>query len=78
MFVNADGRLRSDVEWQIKTQLVYQLPAGFMVSANFSYRSGALTHPAHPVGRGRDRHPGGQHERADPAAARRERAHQAA
>jgi outer membrane receptor protein involved in Fe transport len=32
-------------------------------------------HPAHPVGRGRDRHPGGQHERADPAAARRERAH---
>jgi len=41
MFVNVDGRLRSDVEWQIKTQLVYQLPAGFLASANFSYRSGA-------------------------------------
>lgn len=41
MFVNADGRLRSDVAWQVKTQLVYQLPAGFLVSANFSYRSGA-------------------------------------
>ena len=41
MFVNADGRLRSDVEWQIKTQLVYQLPADFLVSASFSFRSGA-------------------------------------
>jgi outer membrane receptor protein involved in Fe transport len=40
-FVNADGRLRSDVEWQIKSQLVYQLPAGFLVSGAFSYRSGA-------------------------------------
>jgi outer membrane receptor protein involved in Fe transport len=40
-FVNADGRLRSDVEWQIKSQIVYQLPAGFMVSGAFSYRSGA-------------------------------------
>jgi hypothetical protein len=40
-FVNADGRLRSDVEWQIKSQVVYQLPAGFLVSGAFSYRSGA-------------------------------------
>ncbi len=39
--VNVDGRLRSDVEWQIKAQLVYQLPAGFLVSGNFAYRSGA-------------------------------------
>jgi hypothetical protein len=41
MLVNTQGRLRSDVEWQIKSQLIYQLPAGFLVSANFSYRSGA-------------------------------------
>jgi len=40
-FVNADGRLRSDVEWQIKSQVLYRLPAGFLASANFSYRSGA-------------------------------------
>jgi len=40
-FVNAEGRMRSDVEWQIKSQLVYQLPAGFLVSGAFSYRSGA-------------------------------------
>jgi outer membrane receptor protein involved in Fe transport len=40
-FVNALGRLRSDVEWQVKSQLVVQLPAGFLVSGNFSYRSGA-------------------------------------
>jgi outer membrane receptor protein involved in Fe transport len=41
MFVNIDGRLRSDVEWQLKAQVVGQLPAGFLASANFSYRSGA-------------------------------------
>jgi outer membrane receptor protein involved in Fe transport len=41
MLVNTDGRLRSDVTWQVKSQLVYQLPAGFLVSANFSYRDGA-------------------------------------
>jgi hypothetical protein len=41
MLVNADGRLRSDVEWQGKAQAVVQLPAGFLVSANFSIRSGA-------------------------------------
>ena len=40
-FVNAQGRLRSDVEWQFKVQVVYQLPAGFLVSANFTSRSGA-------------------------------------
>jgi outer membrane receptor protein involved in Fe transport len=40
-YVNTDGRLRSDVEWQVKAQLIYQLPAGFLVSGNFAYRSGA-------------------------------------
>jgi outer membrane receptor protein involved in Fe transport len=40
-YVNVDGRLKSDVEWQFKMQALYQLPAGFMVSANFSHRSGA-------------------------------------
>jgi hypothetical protein len=33
--------LKSDVEWQFKVQAIYQLPAGFLVSANFSSRSGA-------------------------------------
>jgi outer membrane receptor protein involved in Fe transport len=41
MLVNVDGRLRSDVEWQLKAQLVAQLPAGFLASANLSHRSGA-------------------------------------
>jgi hypothetical protein len=36
-----DGRLKSDVTWQFKAQLVYKLPAGFLVSANFSSRDGA-------------------------------------
>ena len=40
-YVNVDGRLKSDVEWQLKLQALYQLPAGFLVSANFSNRSGA-------------------------------------
>jgi outer membrane receptor protein involved in Fe transport len=40
-YVNVDGRLKSDVEWQFKVQAIYQLPAGFLVSANFSNRSGA-------------------------------------
>jgi hypothetical protein len=40
-YVNVDGRLRSDIEWQFKAQLVYQLPAGFLVSAGFSNRDGA-------------------------------------
>ena len=41
MFVNADGRLRSDVEWQAKAQVVYQFGWGILASANLSYRSGA-------------------------------------
>jgi hypothetical protein len=40
-FVNVDGRLKSDVTWQFKVQTTYQLPAGFLVSANFSARDGA-------------------------------------
>jgi hypothetical protein len=40
-FVNVDGRLKSDVEWQFKVQASYQLPAGFLAAANFSSRSGA-------------------------------------
>jgi len=40
-YVNVDGRLKSDVEWQFKVQAIYQLPAGFLLSANFSNRSGA-------------------------------------
>jgi outer membrane receptor protein involved in Fe transport len=40
-YVNVDGRLKSDVEWQFKLQGIYQLPAGFLVSANLSSRSGA-------------------------------------
>jgi outer membrane receptor protein involved in Fe transport len=40
-YVNVDGRLKSDVEWQFKVQALYQLPAGFAASANFSSRSGA-------------------------------------
>ena len=40
-FVNVDGRLKSDVTWQFKVQASYQLPAGFLVSANFSSRDGA-------------------------------------
>ena len=39
--MNVDGRLKSDVTWQFKAQLVYKLPAGFLVSANFSSRDGA-------------------------------------
>ena len=40
-FVNADGRLVLDVTWTAKVQGVYQLPAGFLVSANFQYRNNA-------------------------------------
>ena len=40
-FVNVDGRLKSDVEWQFKLQASYQLPLGFLVSANLSSRDGA-------------------------------------
>jgi hypothetical protein len=40
-YVNVDGRLKSDVTLQLKAQMLYQLPAGFLVSANFSHRDGA-------------------------------------
>jgi outer membrane receptor protein involved in Fe transport len=40
-FVNTDGRLTLDVTWALKAQAVYQLPAGFLVSANFAYHDGA-------------------------------------
>ena len=41
-FVNTDGRLVLDVPWNFKVQAMYQLPAGFLVSANFSHRAGPL------------------------------------
>jgi hypothetical protein len=40
-FVNTDGRLTLDVTWAFKFQAVYDLPAGFMVSANFVNHDGA-------------------------------------
>jgi hypothetical protein len=40
-YVNVDGRLKSDVEWQFKVQAIYKFPAGFLASANFTSRSGA-------------------------------------
>jgi outer membrane receptor protein involved in Fe transport len=40
-FVNVDGRLKSDITWQFKVQTTYQLPWGFLVSANLSARDGA-------------------------------------
>ncbi len=40
-FVNTGGRLRGDIPWQFKSQLVYQLPKDFLVSVNLSLRSGA-------------------------------------
>ncbi|HEX9735649.1 MAG TPA: TonB-dependent receptor [Thermoanaerobaculia bacterium] len=40
-FVNTGGRLRGDVPWQFKTQLVYQLPKGFLAAVNLSVYSGA-------------------------------------
>jgi outer membrane receptor protein involved in Fe transport len=39
-FVNTEGPLVLDVPWNFKAQLVYQLPAGFMISGNFSHRDG--------------------------------------
>ncbi len=39
--MNTDGRLRLDVTWTTKAQLVVKLPAGFMASGSFSYRQGA-------------------------------------
>jgi hypothetical protein len=40
-YVNVDGRLKSDVEWQFKVQASYQLPLGFLASMNLSSRDGA-------------------------------------
>jgi outer membrane receptor protein involved in Fe transport len=40
-FVNTDGRLRLDVTWNFKLQAVYQLPAGFLISANITNRDNA-------------------------------------
>jgi outer membrane receptor protein involved in Fe transport len=40
-FVNTDGRLRLDVAWNFKLQAVYQLPAGFLISANLIHRDNA-------------------------------------
>jgi outer membrane receptor protein involved in Fe transport len=40
-FVNTDGRLRLDVTWNFKVQAVYQFPAGFLASANLTYRDNA-------------------------------------
>ncbi len=39
-FVNTDGLLIGDRPVQFKTQLVVQLPAGFLVGANYTYQSG--------------------------------------
>jgi len=39
-FVNTNGRLVLDVPWNFKVQAMYQLPAGFLVSANFSHHAG--------------------------------------
>jgi len=40
-FVNTDGRLTGDVTWAFKLQAVYQLPHGFLVSANLVNHDGA-------------------------------------
>ena len=39
-FLNSDGRLIADRPVVFKSQLVYQLPAGFLVGANFTYQKG--------------------------------------
>ncbi len=39
-FVNSGGRLRGDLPWQFKGQLVYRLPKDFLVALNLSLRSG--------------------------------------
>jgi outer membrane receptor protein involved in Fe transport len=40
-FVNTDGRLPHDVTWAFKAQAVFDLPAGFLVSANLDSHDGA-------------------------------------
>ena len=39
-FVNSDGRLIADRPITVKTQLVYQFPAGFLAGANLLYQDG--------------------------------------
>jgi outer membrane receptor protein involved in Fe transport len=39
-YVNTDGRLIGDRPFSAKLQLVYQLPAGFLVGANYNYQKG--------------------------------------
>jgi hypothetical protein len=39
-FTNTDGLLILDRPWVFKTQLVVELPAGFLVSANYTNQSG--------------------------------------
>ncbi len=39
-YVNQDGLLIGDRPWQFKNQLVVELPAGFMVGANWTIQSG--------------------------------------
>jgi hypothetical protein len=39
-FVNTDGRLNYDRPVSVKLQLVYMLPAGFLVGANYNYQQG--------------------------------------
>jgi hypothetical protein len=39
-FLNSDGRLIADRPVVFKTQLVYQLPAGFLIGANFTFEKG--------------------------------------
>jgi hypothetical protein len=39
-FVNTDGKLMGDRPWTFRTQMVYELPHGFLVGANYTYQSG--------------------------------------
>jgi hypothetical protein len=39
-YINTDGRLISDRPITAKLQLVYQLPAGFLIGANYNYQQG--------------------------------------
>jgi len=39
-FVNGQGRLTADRPVSVKVQLVYELPAGFLVGANYNFQSG--------------------------------------
>jgi hypothetical protein len=39
-FINTDGRLIGDRPFTFKTQLVYELPKGFLVGVNYLYQSG--------------------------------------